>query len=231
MHSRCYCAPLNKQLHYPHYRRIRGGMAALGRSFATDSRRNTELTAASISTALVRQAVNTRGTDREIVAVYGAARYRGKTRANETSPTSDDVAVLAGSEEERMEPIRLVCRRSEEVASFKARSHILPMDGLEHGLISPGLVALAIARAEYRGNAISRRARRNTSDGRLERTAGRNERGEERERREGQERQRETERDRETERERGGGGEGGRRAIRGRRSSSSSYLFIKRDVV
>jgi hypothetical protein len=84
------------------------------------------------------------------------------------------------------------------------------MDGLEHGLISPGLVALAIARAEYRGNAISRRARRNTSDGRLERTAGRNERGEERERREGQKRQRETERDRETERERGG--EGGREA-------------------
>lgn len=29
-----------------------------------------------------------------------------------------------------MEPIRLVCRRSEEVGSFKVRSHILPMNGL-----------------------------------------------------------------------------------------------------
>lgn len=31
-----------------------------------------------------------------------------------------------------MEPIRLVCRRSEEVGSFKVRSHILPMNGSKH---------------------------------------------------------------------------------------------------
>lgn len=31
----------------------------------------------------------------------------------------------------RMEPIRLVCRRSEEVGSFKVRSHILPMNDSE----------------------------------------------------------------------------------------------------
>lgn len=32
----------------------------------------------------------------------------------------------------RMEPIRLVCRSSEEVGSFKVRSHILPMAGSGH---------------------------------------------------------------------------------------------------
>jgi len=59
------------------------------------------------------------------------------------------VAELGDSEEERMEPIRLVCRRSEEVASFKARSHILPMDGLEHGLIGPSRRASGVSWKRY----------------------------------------------------------------------------------
>jgi len=44
-----------------------------------------------------------------------------------------------------MEPIRLVCRCSEEVGSFKVRAHILPMDDLEHGRTRS-----IVSREEYR---------------------------------------------------------------------------------
>lgn len=47
------------------------------------------------------------------------------------------MAARRKEERRRMEPIRLVCRCSEEVGSFKVRAHILPMGDSEHERTCP----------------------------------------------------------------------------------------------
>jgi len=59
-----------------------------------------------------------------------------------------------------MEPIRLVCRCSEEVGSFKIRAHILPMDDLEHGRTRS-----IVSREEYRYLAKKQASRLEEIDG------------------------------------------------------------------
>lgn len=68
-----------------------------------------------------------------------------------------------------MEPIRLVCRRSKEVGSFKVRSHILPMCDPEHRRSPRPIVSIA-KEARSRLESLSRRAKERVSCERLEET-------------------------------------------------------------
>lgn len=73
----------------------------------------------------------------------------------------------------RMEPIRLVCRSSEEVGSFKVRSHILPMAGSGHARRRVVFVAREISWKRYRRvkeeSKLDKRLRGNEEEGKGER--------------------------------------------------------------
>lgn len=74
-----------------------------------------------------------------------------------------------------MEPIRLVCRSSEEVGSFKVRSHILPMAGSGHARPPPPSPPRHVRRERSIVETISPRG----DDRRLRGSEGEEERAEE----------------------------------------------------